>query len=70
MKTFTNCEKFGLPETLATRLVLFLLAASYVFATHSPANAQSSSAKPANSQEAEIVQKTEPKKSRTLRTSR
>ena len=41
MKTITRNEKFGFPEVFAVILLLFLLMASYVFATPSPAMAQS-----------------------------
>ena len=41
MKTIIRSEKLGLPDTFAIKFFLFVLIASHVFATHSPAMAQS-----------------------------
>ena len=60
MKTITRGEKLGFPATFAIILFLILLLASYVFAAHSPAMAQSSPANQSNSQEGEGAERPEP----------
>jgi hypothetical protein len=65
MKTITENEKFGFPETFAIILFLFLLIASHVFAIHSPAMAQSNPATQSNSKEGKGDQP-EPKKVKPL----
>jgi MscS family membrane protein len=66
MKTITGNEKFGFPGIFAIILFLFLLIASYVFAAHSPAMAQSSAANQSNSKEGKGAQQPEPKKVKSL----
>jgi MscS family membrane protein len=60
MKTITRGEKLGFPATFAIILFLILLLASYVFAAHSPAMAQSSPANRSNSKEGEGAERPEP----------
>jgi len=61
MKTFTGFENIGFPKILAIILTLFLLIISYVFATQSPAMAQSSPADQSNSKEGKGAEQPEPK---------
>jgi MscS family membrane protein len=62
MKPVTRSEKLGLPDTFAIILFLFVLIASYVFATPSPAMAQSLSANPGTAQEGEGARQPEQRK--------
>jgi MscS family membrane protein len=62
MKTTARSEKPGFPETFAIILFLFVLIASYVFATHSSAMAQSSPANQSNSQEGKDAEQPGPQK--------
>ena len=66
MKTITRGEKLGFPETFAIILFLFLLIASYVFATPSPAMAQSGPANQSNSKEDKGAEQPEPEKVKPL----
>jgi len=66
MKTTTRGEKLGFPETHVIILFLFVLIASYVLATHSPAMAQSGPANQSNSQEGTDAQQPEPEKVKPL----
>jgi len=66
MKTITRSEKLGFPETFAIVLLLFVLIASYVLATPSPAMAQSGPANQSNSKEGTDAQQPEPKKVKPL----
>jgi MscS family membrane protein len=65
MKTITRSEKFFFPENFAI-LLLSLLLALHVFATHSPAMAQTSSADQSKSEEVEEAKPPEPKKVKPL----
>ena len=65
MKTITRGKKFSFPENL-TILLLSLLLAFNIFATHSPAVAQSSSADQSKSEEAEEAKPPKPKKIKPL----
>jgi len=62
MKTFTGGEKSGFPKIFALIPTLFLLIASYVCATHSPAIAQSNPADRSSSREGMGVEYPSPKK--------
>ena len=62
MKTITRGEKLGLPETFAIILFLFLLVTSFIFATPSPAMAQSGPANQSNSQEGKDAEQPGPQK--------
>jgi MscS family membrane protein len=66
MKTIARGEKLAFPETFAIILFLFLLIASYVFATLSPAMAQSSSANQSSSKEDKSADQPEPEKVKPL----
>ena len=66
MKTIPRNEKLGFPETFARIFFLFLLIASHVFATQSPAMAQSNPANQSNSKEGEAAKQPEPEKVKTL----
>ena len=62
MKSITRDRLPGFPEIAVTISFLFLFIALYVFATHSPAMAQSSPADQSNSQEGTGAQQPEPEK--------
>jgi MscS family membrane protein len=66
MNTVTRRKERGLPETFAIIFFLFVLIASYVFATHSPAMAQSSPANQSNATEGKDAEQPEPKKVKPL----
>ena len=66
MQTFTRGEKLGFPETFAIILFLFVLIASYVFATHSPAMAQSGPANQSSAKEGKGAEQPGPQKIKPL----
>jgi hypothetical protein len=66
MKIVTRGEKLGLPHIFAIIPFLFVLIASYVLATHSPAMAQSSSANLSSSKEVKDAKQLEHKKVKPL----
>ncbi len=66
MKTIARGEKLSFPETFVIILFLFVLIASYVFATHSPAMAQSSPANQSSTKEGNGAEQPEPKKVKPL----
>ena len=66
MKTINRGERLGFPETFTIILFLFLLIASYVFATISPAMAQSSPANQSDAKADQGAKQPEPKKAKPL----
>ena len=66
MKSITLNEKLGFHETFAIMFFLFVLIVSYVFATHSPAIAQSNPANQSDSKEEKDAKQPETEKVRPL----
>jgi MscS family membrane protein len=66
MKIVTRGEERGVPDFFTIILFLFLIIAAYVFATHSPAMAQSGPADLSNSIEEKDAKQPEPKKVKPL----
>ena len=66
MKTINTREERGFPENFAMIFFLFVLIAAYVFATHSPAMAQSGPNNQSNSKEDKNDREPEPKKVKPL----
>jgi MscS family membrane protein len=66
MKTINRGEKLAFPETFTIILFLFLLIASYVFATHSRAMAQSSPANQSDAKTDQGAKQPEPQKAKPL----
>ena len=66
MKTITKSKESAFAETSEIVLFLFLIIASYVFATHSPAMAQSGPANQSSSKEDMGTEQPEPQKVKSL----